>query len=57
MPNSRRSFLITLGALYLVHSAYLGVVSSPDLFYVASVFAHHFGGLVLAIPFTVLALR
>ena len=49
--------LLVVGALYLVHSAYLGVVSSPDVFYVAGVFAHHFGGLVLAILFCGLALR
>ncbi len=52
-----RSLLIIAGALYLVHSAYLGVVSSPDAFYVTGVFAHHFGGLVLAIMFAWLARR
>jgi tetratricopeptide (TPR) repeat protein len=55
--GANRSVLIILGALYLAHSAYLGVTASPDVFYVSGVFAHHFGGLVLAILFTRLALR
>ncbi|MCA8961095.1 MAG: tetratricopeptide repeat protein, partial [Planctomycetes bacterium] len=43
--------------LYVAHSAYLGVESSPSLFYVGGVFAHHFGGMALALLFLVLGVR
>ena len=52
-PRTHRlaKILVWIGALYIAHSAYLGVEAAPSLTYVASVFAHHFGGAALAIVF------
>ncbi|NNE44324.1 MAG: hypothetical protein HKN12_08955, partial [Gemmatimonadetes bacterium] len=43
--------------LLVLQSAYLGVTSSPSLFYVGNVFAHHYGGLLLALLLLFPALR
>jgi tetratricopeptide (TPR) repeat protein len=48
---------VLAGAVYLVHSAYLGVQSAPTLFYVGGVFAHHFGGIALSLLFVGLGLQ
>jgi tetratricopeptide (TPR) repeat protein len=46
-----------LGALLVVQSAYLAISNSPSLFYVANVFAHVIGGLVLTPLFIVAGVR
>ena len=58
-PRTHRlaKILVWIGALYIAHSAYLGVEAAPSLTYVASVFAHHFGGAALAIVFLVVGFR
>jgi tetratricopeptide (TPR) repeat protein len=57
-PRGRATALgAGVGAAYLLSSAYLAVEASPSLFYVANIFAHAFGGLLLAVVFGVGAVR
>lgn len=41
--------LVALGVLFLLSTAYIAVVDTPNLFYVANVLFHFFGGLLLAV--------
>ncbi len=57
MPPSCRRPLVVAVAVLLVQSAYLGVSASPTLFYVANIFLHHYGGIVLALLLAAPAVR
>src|SRR5690606_37370733 len=41
--------LLILGAIFLVSTAYIAAVDTPNLFYVANVLFHLFGGIGLAV--------
>jgi len=56
-PLERRAWWLVPVVLLLVQSAYLGVTSSPDGFYVGNVFLHHYGGLLLSLLLVRPALR
>ena len=48
-PGRGRAVLLGLAALLVAQSGYLAATSSPDPVYVGNVFAHHYGGLLLAL--------
>jgi tetratricopeptide (TPR) repeat protein len=48
-PGRGRTLLLGLVAFLVAQSGYLAVTASPNPFYVGNVFAHHYGGLLLAL--------